>query len=204
MFYHPHCKRFLPSFIQNPLSFSLEPLLFLSQPDLLKSCPQLSYKPPVSGKAELISPCTLLFRLNTLAISAWLHRRVVPSLIIFVGFLLDSSAENSGVGCSTLDGVSWKQKSRIPSPCWPHCFWCSPGYDWLPGLKNTLQGQGQPLIHQHPQNLLSSRSLYWYWVLLQFRWNILHLALLNFMKFLWAHSSRLSRSLRWHPIPQLC
>ena len=49
--------------------------------------------------------------------------------------------------------------------------------------------------------LLSIPSLYCYWGLPQARCRTLHLVLLNFVRFLWAHSSSLSRALSMASLP---
>lgn len=92
-----------------------------------------------------------------------------------------------------------EQRNRIPSfPCYPHCFGCSPGYNWFSGMQVHFVGS-QP-ASQPPQILLLRAglslfipSLSWYQGLSQPRCSTLHLVLLNLMRFPLIYLSTLSR-----------
>jgi len=57
----------------------------------------------------------------------------------------------------------------LPSPCWPCCFWCSPGYIWQRRSDGSCPSTSSSLaIHQYPHVLFGravlhthTPSLYW-------------------------------------------
>jgi len=54
-----------------------------------------------------------------------------------------SCAGSSRAGCSTPGEVSLERNREAKSPpstCWPHFFWCSPGYGWPAGLRAHIAG----------------------------------------------------------------
>jgi len=76
-----------------------------------------------------------------------------------------------------------------PPPCWPCCFWCSPGYSWISGLRGHSAGSCPAAIHSTPRLFIRA-------VLCPYipRCKTSHSALLNLMRFTWAHCSSLSMS----------
>jgi len=128
----------------NLSSFSFKPLpLVLSLQVHVKSrSPAFLYAPFSYWKAAIRLPHRLLFsgmnNPNFLSLSpqkgapalwpcSWLSSGLASTGLChsYAGGL---RAENSTPG-----GVSqeWSQRGKwLPSPCWPHLVWCSPGYSW--------------------------------------------------------------------------
>ena len=171
--------------------------------------PHLSCRPPFKyWKATTRSLRSVLIS----RLSAFPHRRGVPALwpflwpfwthshrsVFFLCWGVRSWTEDSRWGLTRAE-----QRGRIPPPltCWPRCFWCSPGYGWLSGLQAHTAGSYSvyyPPEPRSPSPLLSTHStpsLYPCLGLSRPRCSTLHLAMLNFMGFAWAHSSSLSRAL---------
>lgn len=125
-----------------------------------------------------------------------------PSLIIFVPLVfLNYQAQNwthhlSQHGHSSFDSVKiWLPFSGIYRHCWlaSNCL----STDWMK----------TPFSKSFSVELLSVRlssSLSWYWGLPQPGCSTLYLALLDFMRFPWAHSSSQSGSSGCHPFPIMC
>ena len=103
-----------------------------------------------------MSPRSLLQAEQT-QLSAFPYRSAVPALWSFLwpssgpaptGPCL-SCAGGSRAGCKTPAGVSQVQSRGVESPpstCWPHCFWCSPGCDWLSELRVYI-ASSCPILH---------------------------------------------------------
>lgn len=109
--------------------------------------------------------------------------------------------------------LQWLRRRVQTSSCWSNFFWCSLGYCWLSRLQACTAGSCQvsQLLGSHlgiPKSFSAelhsihlSVSLYW---CLELPWPMqrtLHLALLNFMKFAWAHLPSPWRSLCMVSLP---
>jgi len=106
-------------------------------------------------------------------LSACPHRECVPS---FGSFLWPSSGcapigphlsctEGSTYAHRTLGEASPAQSRGAgspPSPCWPCCFWCSPGSGWLSELWEHIAGLCPATIHQYPHVLFTTAVLHPY------------------------------------------
>lgn len=91
---------------------------------------------------------------------------------------------------------------KIRLPFWAvyrHCWLMSNclSTDWMKTPYSKSFSVGLLSVHSSP-------SLLWYWGLLQARCCTLYLALLELMRFPWAHSSSQSGSSGCHPLPTVC
>ena len=124
-------------------SFSLRPFpLVLSQQTLLKSLSPSFLYPPLKTERPLsgLPGWSLLFsRLHSLSSLSRPWKVVFHPWDHFCGPLLVTPQQvyvSPVLRTPHLDAVLTVQRGRSPpSPCWPRCFGCCPGYGRLSGLR---------------------------------------------------------------------